>query len=115
MTPLYFIDRLPANSPLVCTCNNPMVSDINITFTSTSLTITQTGHISNLMMLNILRHHLLFVHSTDRQIATYTAVISVVASDGTFSSVPVYSIVTVNSVNEIPVADVRYIDRLIDR
>lgn len=107
MTKLYIISivRSPVNSPVVCTCNNPVMSDINVTFTSTSLTITQTGDVPNLTMLNILRHHILFVHSTVKHSSTYTAVIAVTVSDGIWSSIPVYSIVSV----ERPVVDVSYI------
>jgi hypothetical protein len=98
-----------------CSCNQPIPSfDLNITYSPTSLSISQTGSLSNTYMTNVLRDHLYFQHSTNRPNSSYTSVISVTANDGLLTSDPAYTTVLVNFNNLEPIIELTQSFELMD-
>ena len=99
--------RVPRNSPITCTCGDPIPADVNITYTRTSIALLQSGALSNNIMQMILRQYLYFQHSTTRPSNSYTAVVTARVSDGQWMSDPATTTVTVEFTNLSPIVYIK--------
>lgn len=98
---------VPINDIITCTCGDPTPADINITYTQISITLIQSGTLSNNIIQLILRQYLYFQHSTTRPSNSYTAVVTARVSDGQWISDPATSTVTVEFTNLSPIVYIK--------
>ena len=93
--------RIIPNQVPVCSCSTPIPSDLNITFSPTSLLLTSSISLPAFFFQNLLRDHIYFQPSLSRPNGS-SSVVMVTVSDGMFVSEPAYSVIDVIFRNNRP-------------
>lgn len=96
---------ITAGNSYSCSCGQAPASptDFNVTISDTSITVTQSGSVSNTDMLMAIRQLVVFEHTSFTPQASYSSNISVTINDGVFTSTPVETIVYVQYDNTGPI------------
>ena len=93
--------RIIPNQVPICSCSTLIPSDLNITFSPTSLLLTSSISLPAFFFQNLLRDHIYFQPSLSRPNGS-SSVVMVTVSDGMFVSEPAYSVIDVIFRNNRP-------------
>ena len=99
-----YLCSIPLDEPIMCSCGVELEipTDVVIKFTATSISILQSGNVTNNNIQMILRQLIFFQHSPSRPDSSYMAEVSVNGSDGILTSKIAATTVMVEFQNFLP-------------
>ena len=99
-----YLCSIPLDKPIMCSCGVELEipTDVVIKFTATSISILQSGNVTNNNIQMILRQLIFFQHSPSRPDSSYMAEVSVNGSDGILTSEIAATTVMVEFQNFLP-------------